>query len=86
MYGYIKFMRDHHTISYTAHISSMYWTVQEFFPFIFCFIRELNPILPPYLLPHPRARTQSLYSPLTFSLHPLLPPSKSLRQKHGGKI
>jgi hypothetical protein len=33
------------------------------FPPFLCFIRELNQH-PPYLLPHPRARTQKLYSPL----------------------
>jgi len=38
------------------------------FAFYFLLHKRAKPILPPYLLPHLRARTQTLYSPLTFSL------------------
>jgi hypothetical protein len=54
------------------------------FPFCFLLHKRANPILPPYLLPHLRARTQTLYSPLTFSLRPpihpyILPPPMASR-------
>ena len=36
--------------------------------------RELKPHSPPLPSPSPRARTQTLYSPLTFSLYPPIHP------------
>ena len=40
---------------------------KQILAFLFCFTRELALYSPPYLIPHPRARTQTLYSPLTLS-------------------
>jgi len=65
---------------------------EENFPFFFCFIRELNPhplltfsLYPPirpYCTHHPpRANSNSILRP--YLLPPPIPPSKSLRQKHG---
>jgi hypothetical protein len=34
--------------------------------FFFLLHKRAKPALPPYLIPHLRARTQTLYSPLTF--------------------
>jgi len=89
MYGYIKFMRDHHTISYTAHISSMYWTVQEFFPmsshhkykknsFSFSGEAKDSGIFSFYFLLHKRAKPYTpplpSPSPARANSNPLLPP------------
>ena len=52
---------------------------KQILAFLFCFKRELN------LYPHLRARTQTLYSPLTS----IPKPSKSLysrAKKHGARI
>jgi len=38
------------------------------FPFYFLLHKRAKPIHPSYLIPHLRARTQTPYSPLTFSL------------------
>ena len=56
----------------------------QFLPFVFCFIRELNPLLAPYLLPlPPRALSlwlnrvkdsTNLYPPLTLTLRPPIRP------------
>ena len=57
------------------------------FPFFFLLHKRAKPILPPYLLPHLRARTQTLYSSLTFSLtrrppiRPFLRPLRGPRQR-----
>ena len=59
---------------------------KQIFPFFcFCFIRELNPHPPStHLSAHTvhtthRARTQTLYSALTFSLHPSHPHNPSVK-------
>ena len=64
---------------------------KQILAFIFLLHKRAKPILPPYLHAHLRARTQTLYSPLTLTLRleplgsikPLVLP---IRQKHGGKI
>ena len=57
---------------------------KQILAFLFYFKRELNPLLPPYPHPNLRARTQTLYSPLTSipkpsPLHPSLNPHPSAK-------
>jgi len=71
---------------------------KQILAFLFCFTRELNLYTPltltlrspirPYLTYRPpiRLRAFRLYKTLVLTLNPLLPPSKSLRQKHGARI
>ncbi len=44
------------------------------FPFFILLHKRAKPILPPYLHPNLRARTQTLYSPLTLTLSPPMAP------------
>ncbi len=44
---------------------------KQILAFFFLLYKRAKPILFPYLLPHLRARTQTLYSPLTLSLYHL---------------
>ena len=42
---------------------------KQIFTFFILLHKRAKPILPPYLLPHLRARTQTLYSPLYLLPH-----------------